>query len=168
MNGKQLTISFITLLMCAFLIRETTFSQANTSSKANTASSGLYIEVIGQSCSYLSINYDLIFSITTSMKHRIAIRAGLGHSIFWHSIPFTVSYVTGRNHNLELGVGLVHVGGHGWDGDYFKWTALTALIGYRYQRPQGGFVFRIGFTPLFKQGEKNIIPLGGLSLGFAL
>jgi len=41
----------------------------------------------------------------------------------------------------------------------------TATIGYRYQQNDGGFLFRIGFTPLF--GSGGFQPWGGLSLGFS-
>lgn len=41
----------------------------------------------------------------------------------------------------------------------------TATAGYRFQRPQGGFVFRAGFTPFFDQNE--FLPFAGISFGYA-
>ena len=41
----------------------------------------------------------------------------------------------------------------------------TATIGYRYQPSNGGFLFRIGFTPFF--AEDGFAASGGISLGFS-
>lgn len=67
----------------------------------------------------------------------------------------------GRNHHFEIGLGIVPLF-HSANADfhldsndgYFKGTGIgmsgTFLLGYRYQRPQGGFVFKVGFNPMFK------------------
>lgn len=34
-------------------------------------------------------------------------------------------------------------------------AAIPLRIGYRYQKPEGGFFFRVGYTPIF------ILPTGG-------
>jgi hypothetical protein len=43
----------------------------------------------------------------------------------------------------------------------------TATIGYRSQPKEGGFLFRIGFTPLFDFSD-FILPWIGLSVGTTL
>jgi hypothetical protein len=40
----------------------------------------------------------------------------------------------------------------------------TGTLGYRYQPPQGGFVFRVGITPMVGQ---RLILIGGISAGIA-
>jgi hypothetical protein len=46
------------------------------------------------------------------------------------------------------------------------WSAfLTGRVGYRYQKPNGRFIFRIGFTPLYELDGNELHPSGGLSFG---
>lgn len=40
----------------------------------------------------------------------------------------------------------------------------TAVAGYRYVPHDGGFTFRIGFTPLISQ--EGVFPWGGMSFGY--
>jgi hypothetical protein len=42
----------------------------------------------------------------------------------------------------------------------------TAIAGYRYVRPGGGFTFRAAFTPLF--GEGGFQPWAGVAIGYSL
>jgi hypothetical protein len=44
--------------------------------------------------------------------------------------------------------------------------AATAIVGYRYVPPGGGFTFGGGFTPLVRTG-KGFLAWGGLSAGYA-
>ena len=41
----------------------------------------------------------------------------------------------------------------------------TAIAGYRYVRPGGGFTFRAAFTPLF--GEGGFLPWAGVAFGYS-
>ncbi len=52
--------------------------------------------------------------------------------------------------------------------------SLTSVIGYRYQKPEGGFLFRVGATPfLALSGGEDAYPdeglflSGGVSFGYA-
>ncbi|MDR3611850.1 MAG: hypothetical protein P4L27_14870 [Ignavibacteriaceae bacterium] len=126
----------------------------------------IYVEALGSGLFY-SVNYDRLFS------HNIGGRIGIGllsdglNSLYF--IPVTLNYLIGKgNSKLELGAGVTIVAadidlfgtGHRTSGSL---VLGTAIIGYRYQPADGGFLFRIGFTPLFS--EFGSLPWGGLSLG---
>lgn len=90
-------------------------------------------------------------------------------------IPLTGSYVTrpASNHHLEVGGGLTIAAGDEQDlydfgddeDDQFSTALVTGLVGYRYQKPAGGFQFRAVFTPIIGGGE--FAPWAGLSFGYA-
>jgi len=77
-------------------------------------------------------------------------------------------------HHLELGGGVMVGHKHSAVGSG-GFASLTATIGYRYQRPSGGFVFRAGFTPFYGLNgssdraypDKGFMPMIGLSFGGA-
>jgi hypothetical protein len=91
-------------------------------------------------------------------------------------IPLTLNYFVG-SHNanammssskLELGAGFVYVkAGAAFGGASVSGSTLgsTVTIGYRFQSSDGGFVFRIGFTPLY--AFSHLFSLPGLSLGYS-
>ena len=73
------------------------------------------------------------------------------------------------NHHFETAGGVTIVTGDSqdlWDEDDEEISNLvgTATIGYRYQKPGRGIVFRAGFTPIFDGSD--ILPWAGLSLGY--
>jgi hypothetical protein len=51
------------------------------------------------------------------------------------------------------------------DDDEVSTVLLTGIVGYRYQKPAGGFQFRAVFTPL--AGEGGVVPWAGVSFGYA-
>jgi hypothetical protein len=89
--------------------------------------------------------------------------------------PVLLNYLAGRhNHYFEIGAGVFVLNMHADGREIFFGTEINAqktmalgaaVIGYRYQPANGGFLFRIGLTPLFHSGESII--MGGLSLGVA-
>lgn len=89
-------------------------------------------------------------------------------------VPLTVSTLSrpASNHHLELGGGITVIAGDrqdlwgAFDDDEKVSTALlTGIVGYRYQKPAGGFQFRAVFTPL--AGEGGVVPWAGVSFGYA-
>ena len=88
-------------------------------------------------------------------------------------VPATFNFFVGShegNHlgssKLELGLGAVLVDINGdFGGTKFSGAGVggTATIGYRYQPYDGGFLFRIGFTPVFVQSA--FFPWAGISFG---
>ncbi|HEY0158070.1 MAG TPA: hypothetical protein VGF28_12360 [Thermoanaerobaculia bacterium] len=90
-------------------------------------------------------------------------------------VPVTASYVTrpASNHHLELGGGITVAGGDRQelydfgddDDETFSTAFVTGIVGYRYQKPDGGFQFRAVFTPV--AGGGDFLPWAGLSFGYA-
>jgi hypothetical protein len=164
----------IRLIVVVILI----FSAVNFPVNAQTHPNSIYLEFLGNTGLY-SINYDRLFS------EDVGIRIGFmyfesDYAIFFKDIelifiPITLNYLAGSgDHKFELGGGPALVFGH------FKLTFFglgesdlidangivgTATIGYRYQPVDGGFLFRIGFTPWFGFGE--FYPSAGISLGIS-
>lgn len=90
------------------------------------------------------------------------------------AIPLTISSVSrpASNHHLELGGGITVVAGdrqdlfdYGNNDEEFSTVSMTAIVGYRYQKPEGGFQFRAAFTPV--AGGGYILPWAGVSFGYA-
>jgi hypothetical protein len=152
-----------------------------------TAPNGIYLELLGNGLLY-TINYDRFISDDISLRagfEYIGLGAsdpssGESASVSMMLIPITFNYFFASHNNgtvgsskLELGAGVMIVNlsasATGSAGTLFSGSGLgvggTATVGYRYQPSDGGFIFRIGFTPLF--GPGGFVPFGGLSLGYA-
>ena len=149
--------------------------------ESEIAHSALYLELLGAAVG-LSLNYEYLFT------DKFSLRWGLGgHFCFCdyaypddvgplpdedYSTSTTLLILMGNYlspkfpHHFEAGGGVVYFVDHpkafvGNDkGDRFM-AAFT--IGYRYQQRAGGFLFRIGFTPLFF--AENMIPSVSVGLG---
>lgn len=90
-------------------------------------------------------------------------------------VPLTASWVNrpASNHHLELGGGVTIATGDRQDlygdvesgGTKFSKLLATGIVGYRYQKPQGGFQFRAVFTPVVGSGVHG--PWAGVSFGYA-
>jgi hypothetical protein len=89
-------------------------------------------------------------------------------------VPLTASWVSrpGANHHLEAGGGLTLIAGDSQDfyetlddDEKFSAVVVTGIFGYRYQRPDGGFQFRSGLTPVIAEG--GIYPWFHVSFGYA-
>ena len=85
--------------------------------------------------------------------------------------PLMGNYFIGDgSHKFELGAGpaIVNASASTDFGTFDESGTFlfgTATAGYRFQPNDGGFVFRIGFTPLF--GSTGFLPWAGLSLGYS-
>jgi hypothetical protein len=67
------------------------------------------------------------------------------------------------DHHIEVGLG-TSIGLTSDDDARF----LTPLVGYRYEEPDGGFLFRASFTPLVRMNDfEDVLPWGGLSFGYS-
>ena len=143
--------------------------------------SAIYVEGLGQGVLY-SANYD--YRLTPN----ISLRAGFTSwsvpfpiifavgELKFTGFPIMVNLLTGKEtSHFELGIGVVPgilsfqgkevFFGTEVNGEPITILLGTATIGYRAQPRDGGFVFRIGLTPLFT--FKGAGMTGGLSLGFA-
>ncbi len=100
-------------------------------------------------------------------------------TINYSTVPVTMSHVKGDgNHRLETGIGVTG-GRRAFDssfdgGERTRFATLTGILGYRYQKPDGRFVFRAVLTPMYGLGtvesaypDKGFFPSLGLSFGTA-
>lgn len=92
------------------------------------------------------------------------------------TFPLVASYYLGpARHKLQLGLGatVLYVSASS-DATGTKYEgagtglgiAATAIVGYRYLPPAGGFVLGIGFTPLLR-ATKGLLLWGGASVGYS-
>ena len=120
-----------------------------------------------------TINYD------RALTESFTLRLGIGHltegaipvsadqtsavSRASFGVPLLVNYVRGNaRHRLELGAGITIFAAAA--GASLVEPVATAVIGYRYVPSEGGFTYRIGFTPLVS--TRAVLPWGGLSFGY--
>jgi hypothetical protein len=146
-------------------------SEAHAQSPRNAA----YFE-LGGSAIGASFNYERRF---TEVWHG---RAGLSWITGENSeerettviVPLTVSHVNRpwSSHHLELGGGLTLVTGDTldlWDSidddEKVSSVFLSGIVGYRYQKPAGGFQFRAVLTPVVASDAAGL--WAGVSLGYA-
>ena len=136
------------------------------------ARNSIFIELLGNGVAY-SLNYD------HKLFNHLSARLG-GMYAPWNDkdanqsaslilVPLMANYLVGNGSSrLEIGAGLTfgHASGNLEGIDEFSGggiAAFTSTIGYRLQPTNGGFLFRIGFTPIFT--GNGILPWAGLSLG---
>ena len=154
----------IGVLVLSCLAGSFSWGQTNDTPKANT----LYAELGGSAVVY-NVGYDRLLYVDG--RNKLAIAAGFGYLPADQitpgrlSISPQVSYLHGRLHHLELGIGTIH------SRDMHKSAAVTLRIGYRYQRSDGGTFFKAGFTPIFYGIELSdrvypVFPWGGFAFGW--
>lgn len=141
-------------------------SAANAQETA-TAPHAIYLEVLGNGVLY-SLNYERRF--TPHISGRVGFmytraesegsfsddlaQANVRSSGSVWLVPLMINYLSGQgNNHFEAGVGVL----------LGSAELGTATLGYRYQRPDGGFVFRAGFTPVFNR--EFFLPWFGISVG---
>lgn len=127
---------------------------------------------------YGSVNYErLLFD-----KNDFSIAARIGLSTYHlrdytHQfnpdiiVPIACHAYYGKKHHTELGLGETVGSIVSADKEDFEPKRNTALstvvhIGYRYQKPGGGFLFKIAYTPIIER-NKRFIHWGGVSVGYA-
>jgi len=124
----------------------------------------VFLEFLGNTSPLpCNITYDCSFRI--AKKHKIAL--GLGISYFNGTfISPQINYLYGKKHHLELGVG-TNLGL--WTDTWRVLNFMPTRIGYRYQRNNGGFFWKIAFVPHFAIRETEIspiIPSAGVAFGY--
>ena len=161
---KKFKLTLMSLLMVIVLN-----CPVNSQSHPNS----IYLEALGNGGLY-SVNYDRMFSEDIGARIGFMYFAADWFAFFsdveLFLFPITLNYLVGSGkHKLEIGGGPVIISGStgifGSEQHSGSGVVGTATIGYRYQKSNGGFMWRIGFTPLFGNGEFD--PWGGISLGFS-
>ena len=133
----------------------------------------LYLEVGGSGGLY-SLNYDRMFTPNIGGRIGFSYFSFSSDNFFFPSVtmymfPISLNYLAGEGSSkFELGAGVTIVTGTAdWFGVKGSGSAIAGIfnIGYRYQPPEGGFLFRIGLTPIVS--STGVHPWGGLSIGMA-
>jgi hypothetical protein len=76
-----------------------------------------------------------------------------------------------NKHHIEIGLGygIAYDGTPTIDTESSSFDYFTGRLGYRYQKPSGRFVFKLGFTPHVILQDDNSIdygPWGGILFGY--
>lgn len=168
---RSLVQASFALLLFLLLVPCVARAQAPTPTTP-TARNAFYLELGGNALLY-SINYDRLF--TDRISGRVGVMffgAADGESSAGVvGTPIMANYLFGEgNSRFEAGAGVLLVSGgidnvEGYEDEDFSGSVGTATLGYRYQRPDGGFVFRAGLTPIFSLD--GIAPWFGISFGYA-
>jgi hypothetical protein len=156
------------LIVFLFISASAFCTQVDTA-KNITAPNIVYFEWFGNGVLY-SLNYERFISNDISLRCGLSyfgggIDGGQGSVL---TLPFLANYMLnfGSSH-MQMGAGLTFVAA---TSDYKGFTSdiacATALIGYRYQPPDGGFMFEISFTPLM-MFDNGLFLSGGIGIGEA-
>jgi hypothetical protein len=141
---------------------------------------GVYLELLGNGGLY-SVNYER--ELIPAVRMRVGFATWTAVDLFGgpgetkiRTVPITGHVLKGDgNHHVEAGAGVL-VGQRSTDSRYAgpsgQFVSLIGALGYRYQRPARGFLFRVGFTPFYGFGddvraypEQGFFPFLGISFG---
>ncbi len=171
---------FSSLLLCAVVVAAVAGSSNPAFAQLERrAKNSMYLELLGNGGLY-SLNYDRMLSNNFGVRLGVS-RIGFDIAtldqdpdadgkIGVSTLSLMTNYLVGQGKNcLELGIGAMAafasadvdgVGGVSGEG-----LSATGTIGYRIQPLDGGFLFRVGFTPAYnKDGFSTWF---GISLGAA-
>jgi hypothetical protein len=153
------------LLVLVFALSISICARAQTKAETFTAKKAIYLDIGGNAGQY-AFTYGNLFYQKGALKMMGSVGFALwadrveGSTVFNPAVPLEVSGLLGKgNHHLELGLGLTPHLARSLDfnsetlelEDKLVLNTLIPLrIGYRYQKPEGGFFFRVGYTPFFK------------------
>jgi hypothetical protein len=169
MNYFKTVIVIIGLIPATFFGQKKMTDTVSIVPKRNT----IYIELGGQSL-IGSLNYDRLFRVNKKVKTSFSAGFGTfgdytkGGYDEYYSLPLSYNFLFGKkNSHLELGIGIVifaeaYLEDYSYDIKYPTYiqgndfytnqidiaTYITPKIGYRFQKPKGGFFFKVAFTPL--------------------
>ena len=132
----------------------------------------VYLELGGCGLTY-SLNYERL------LTESFALRGGIGVTPGWiffdgtiFTVPATGSYLIGEGSSkLEFGLGVTYLTStdieiFGLPAGSTSLIAFDGIIGYRGGNPNGGFIFRIAFSPMYSpEFDPEFIPYGLISFG---
>lgn len=162
---NKTTIALFGLLYC--LTAKYAFAQDNMAATENTygkRAQAVFMELGGNGVTY-SFNYDTRFN---NRQDGIGGRAGLsyfaveGNGIF--TLPVVVNYLLGKDGRyFEMGLGATYIGFSSSNSTNPDNNSVlfvdgstvigTMTFGYRRQPEDGGFLFRVGVSPIFGSGS---------------
>lgn len=169
--------SSLYVLICILLMTGRGFAAEGT-----VAPLSIFFELFGNGGAY-SVNAD--YRIREDCSVRLGVvtwstSGFFGANNHLTAFPLMANYLYGSGNNwLELGGGVLY--GHykarsdfGEVLDDYNFTTLTGTLSYRYQRPQGGYFFKAGLTPLYPLGNKDkkypgdgFLPWMGVAWGYS-
>jgi len=154
---NKLFLSLLVLFAFAF--------QDNSNELNAQSKNAFYVEFLGNGLIF-SANYDMRLT-----DGGLGARLGLGYvgggdgSII--TVPVMANYLLGNNGSyFEIGAGITYITGDTSFGDGFDSSIIgTMSFMYRKQPVDGGFMWKIGLTPVIASG--NFIPYWpGVGLGY--
>jgi len=135
------------------------------------ATKTFYVELLGNGLVF-SANYDMRFAAaeTDGLGGRLGIGyvggGDLGGSVL--TVPVIINYLLGKDGKyFEVGAGFTYVGGNTTFADGFE-SGIIGTMSFQYRRQpiDGGFMWKIGLTPVIAAG--TFIPYWpGISIGYA-
>jgi hypothetical protein len=144
------------------LIASICFLASSKSFAQDTNKNAVFLELLGNGY-YYSLNYEREFG------RQFVFRIGGSLTKYTFIMPVTLGRFFGSGkHHFELAAGFDFANYDNDDGRE-NGLGLTGFIGYRFQKPDGKFLFRIGATPLYIFDEDsliNFLPTGGVSFGY--
>ena len=149
------------------------FTTVLSSQTKEIAQNSIHLELLGNGLIY-SLNYERI--IVENFGARLGIgywqvnESGGDNKTTLMTVPVMVNYLLGsKSSKLELGVGICYINYSEATEEFLgvdeSATLGTATFAYRYQRPEGGIMFRAGVTPLF--GSIGFQLWFGVGFGYA-
>ena len=151
-------------------VSEVEARQDTTQRISNFKHHSIYVEFLGSSTFY-SVNYDYLFRIYKD-NIKLVVGAGIGYfalrlekrtTHYFYFTPETNFLFGGKSHYCEAGTAFM-TGISNKRVGFFP----SGRIGYRYQPQKGGFLFRIAYTPIFREDSWvgfNYL-LFGISFGY--
>ena len=168
--------------LCASLIvlGATEMRSQDAETMAEPKSFALYSEFLGSALSLTSIHAEAVLGRFErgSLFETFRVSAGIGIAPIQNNyapIMGRLIFLQGYGH-LELGLGLSVLVAerppHENTKQYLPVMSgsavnIAGVVGYRYESPSGGFMFRVAATPTIDMGTKEFIPFGGFSVVWA-
>ncbi len=149
----------------------------------NTSKNTIYIEGAGAG-GYGSLNYERLYFLPTKNKSvsKLAFSFRIGASTYYLNdftdtfnpeiiVPVALHFLYGKNHKLEVGAGqtvtsFIRASSSDFQPKRDLRNHAHFILGYRYQKNEGGLMFRIAYTPLL-EFNTDFQHWGGLSVGYA-
>ncbi len=137
----------------------------------------IYAEILGAG-GYGSVNYEKLVYRKGELSMGMRVGAGTYNvRDFTGNInpdlifPFSINTYIYAPHSIEVGLGntfssIVQVSQANWQPVRVNRLSANFAVGYRYAKKEGGFVFRLGYTPIY-EFYKRFVHWGGVSFGYA-
>jgi hypothetical protein len=173
--NKILSTTFFILLFCSVI---NTVNSQNDTTKSIIKKNTIFFEGYGNAGRmFYSINYERLFPLKSKCGISLRVVTSYAYKQGLFSFPILVNLMTGkRNSHFEIGLGCVSYIPVPYDNPYSDidefLVAPTGLIGYKYQRPDGGLFFKVSYTPVFYSAfyyqEQIDVAMGLLDIGVSL